>query len=171
MSSSAKKQITGGIIFLVISILYGWEAGRISLFYTREGQIFTAQTVPYTLSLLGIVFSVLYILIPVAKMMLESRQKKPDKMQSFSSAEKGSSHWLPVILLLLLMTVYVALFSFLGFILSTIGFLAGGFYILGIRSWKHLVLVSVGVVIIFWLLVGVLLDIYLIEGTIWNIFR
>lgn len=167
--SSAQKQLVGGIIFLAFSVFYGWEAGNISLFFTREGQVFTARTVPYALSLLGIAFS-LYMVVVAAVRLIRQNAAAAQEQTSTDSPPR-TLHWRPVVLLIALMGVYAALFSVLGFIVATTGFLIGTFAVLGARGWKSLLVVPIGTVLVFWLLVGVVMNIHLVQGTIWNIFR
>lgn len=163
--SSDRKQIIGGLIFLAISLFYGWNARKISLFFLREGQVFTARTIPYALSLLGIGFSFLYLMFPVIRLLRgrHNTNAKESQQSGISNPDKKT-----VLILLALMLVYVALFPLLGFIVSTIIFLASGFYVLGVRSIKALVIVPLGFVLVFWLLVGVLLNIHLLSGRIWG---
>lgn len=161
--SAAHKRLTGGLVFLALSGFYGWEAGNIALFFTREGQVFTARTVPYALSLLGIAFS-LSLVIPAALTLIG----KP------AGAAQGAVRrldWRPVILLVVLMSAYVALFSLLGFLVATTGFLIGAFAVLGGRGPRSLLVIPIGTVAVFWLLVSVVMNIHLAEGTIWNVFR
>ena len=168
--SSAWKQLTGGLVFLAISLFYGWEAGNISLFFTREGQIFNARTVPYALSLIGIVFS-LFLTISGVAGLVRRPQGSEGGGESGRRAGAAGLNWRPVVLLTVLMASYAGLFSFLGFTVATAGFLIGAFAVLGARGWRSLLAVPVGTVIVFWLLVAVVMNIHLAEGTLWNIFR
>ena len=177
--SSACKQLTGGLVFLAISLFYGWEAGNISLFFTREGQIFNARTVPYALSLIGIVFSLFLTISGVAGLVRRPQGSEGADMgggegdggESGRRAGAAGLNWRPVVLLTVLMAAYAALFSFLGFTVATAGFLIGAFAVLGARGWRSLLAVPVGTVMVFWLLVAVVMNIHLAEGTLWNIFR
>jgi putative tricarboxylic transport membrane protein len=54
--------------------------------------------------------------------------------------------------------------DWIGFLLATILFLMGGFYILGERRWKILLSVSIGFVVVFWYSLTQLLEIYLAPG-------
>lgn len=164
--SAAHKRLTGGLVFLALSGFYGWEAGNIALFFTREGQVFTARTVPYALSLLGIAFS-LFLVIPAALTLI-------GKHAADAGAAQGAVRrldWRSVILLVVLMSAYVALFSLLGFLVATTGFLTGAFAVLGGRGPRSLLVIPIGTVAVFWLLVSVVMNIHLAEGTIWNVFR
>ena len=164
--SAAHKRLTGGLVFLALSGFYGWEAGNIALFFTREGQVFTARTVPYALSLLGIAFS-LFLVIPAALTLI-------GKPAADAEAAQGAARrldWRPVVLLVVLMSAYVALFSLLGFLVATTGFLIGAFAVLGGRGPRSLLVIPIGTVAVFWLLVSVVMNIHLAEGTIWNVFR
>ena len=172
--SPARKQLTGGLMFLALSLFYGWEAGNISLFFTRQGQAFNARTVPYALSFLGSVFS-LFLTITAIVRLIRTPDPAAEEQGSGGAGPTGGLarklNWRPVILLIVLMSAYVALFSLLGFIAATTGFLIGAFAVLGSRGWRSLLLVPVGTVALFWLLVSVGMNIHLAEGTIWNVFR
>lgn len=161
----SRKQLVGGLVFLALSIFYGWEAGNISLFFTKEGQVFTARSVPYSLSLLGIIFS-LALIIP-ALMHLPRSSKQQDSVEF---ALPGLN-WLPVLLLIVLMALYAALFSLLGFTVATVGFLIGAFAVLGARGWRSMLLIPICTAAGFRLLIGGLLKIHIAEGTIWNFLR
>ena len=70
--------------------------------------------------------------------------------------------------LLLLMWVYTALLEPIGFLLATSVFLSAGFFIMGERRWRVLLLASVPVAVVFWLIVTKLLGIYLVPGELWS---
>lgn len=161
------KQIAGGLIFLAISLFYGIKARGIELFFYKEGQIFTARTIPYALSILGIIFSVLYLIFPIARLLRLQMKSVPGHSGDTEGRDAASHDWKTVVMLLILMIFYVAMFSLLGFIIATIAFLMGGFFIMGIRSWKGLLIVPTAIVVIFWLLVEVLLNIHLMSGSLW----
>lgn len=163
------KQIAGGLIFLAISLFYGIKARGIELFFYKEGQIFTARTIPYALSILGIIFSVLYLIFPIVRLLRLQKKSVPGPSNSDDTEgnDAASHDWKTVVMLLILMIFYVAMFSLLGFIIATIAFLMGGFFIMGIRSWKGLLIVPTAIVVIFWLLIEVLLNIHLMSGSLW----
>lgn len=167
------KQLIGGLIFLALSIFYGLEAGRIFFFFTKEGQVFTARTVPYTLSLLGIVFSSALIIPPLVRLVRQRRLSRGSSHGDREAVRPGAykPNWLPVLLLIILMAAYAALFSLLGFIAATTGFLIGAFAVLGARGWRSVLLIPVCITAAFRLLIGGLLSIHLAEGTIWNFLR
>ena len=73
-----------------------------------------------------------------------------------------------IALVILLMVIYSTLLEPLGFIVSTLLFLIAGFWVMGERRGRILLLSSVPMVVIFWLVMTQLLDIYLAAGTFWS---
>ncbi|WP_311567155.1 tripartite tricarboxylate transporter TctB family protein [Photobacterium arenosum] len=66
--------------------------------------------------------------------------------------------------LLLLMLIFAASLEWIGFMLSTVIFLMGGYWLLGERRPKVLLVASVPFAVCFWFLLTQLLDIYLAPG-------
>ena len=169
----SQKQLVGGLVFLALSIFYGWEAGNISLFFTKEGQVFTARSVPYSLSLLGIIFSLALIVPALVHLVRQRRLSRGSSHGNREAVRPGAykPNWLPVLLLIVLMALYAALFSLLGFMGATVGFLIGAFAVLGARGWRSMLLIPICTAAGFRLLIGGLLKIHIAEGTIWNFLR
>jgi len=69
-----------------------------------------------------------------------------------------------VIKLLALVVLFGLALEWLGFLLSTVIFLIGGYWILGERRWKTLILASWPFGIFIWFALSQLLDIYLAPG-------
>jgi putative tricarboxylic transport membrane protein len=147
------KERIGALFFLFISIFYGYFASEIKLYPGDELDPMTAQTLPYVLSGMGIIFS-LFLLIS-------------GDHKEFGS---GFTHlnWKPVIALMLLTLFYGFSLDWLGFLISTTVFLIVGFRILGEKRIKVLLLVAVPFVFIFWFGLTQLLDIYLAPGRIFG---
>nr|WP_086940561.1 tripartite tricarboxylate transporter TctB family protein [Thaumasiovibrio occultus] len=144
------KDHIGGLLFLCFSLLYGYYAGQIRMFPGDELQAFHARSLPNALAVMGIVLSVIQL--------LTASRHREDKL-SFA----GLSFSL-MIKLLALMLVFSFTLEWIGFMLSTILFLAGGFVILGERRPKIVLLASVPFAVLFWLLLTQVLDIYLAPG-------
>jgi len=58
----------------------------------------------------------------------------------------------------------------LGFLISTILFLSGGFWAMGERRIKIILLVSITVTVVFWFILTQLLKIYLEPGILYYLF-
>ncbi len=147
------KERIGAIFFLVLSILYGYMAGEIKLYPGDELDPMTARTLPYVLAGLGIVFSI--VLLATGK-------------QGDRGVDIRGLDWKPVIALMLLSLFYGFALDWLGFLVSTTFFLMAGFYILGEKRPKILLLVAVPFVFIFWFGLTQMLDIYLAPGRIFG---
>lgn len=76
----------------------------------------------------------------------------------------------PVLGLILLMAAYVALFSYLGFVLASALFLQSAFFLLGERRLLVSISVSLGLVLFLWLLLTHVFGLYLDGGTLYRVF-
>ena len=144
----------GALFFLVLSVLYGYYGSEIRLYPGDEFEPMTARTLPYVLSLLGVVFSIILLI---------TGRPKPEE-----SGPKESRRWAPVLFLIGLTLFYGLTLDWLGFVISTILFLIGGFRILGETRWRTILLVSIPFVLIFWFCLTQLLDIYLAPGRLFS---
>ncbi|MDH3631410.1 MAG: tripartite tricarboxylate transporter TctB family protein [Gammaproteobacteria bacterium] len=147
------KERIGALFFLVVSIVYGYLASEIKLYPGDELDPMTAQTLPFVLSGMGIVLSLVLII-------------SGDHRVSDSGIVR--LNWKPVIALMLLTLFYGFSLDWLGFLISTTVFLIAGFRILGEKRIKVLLLVAVPFVFIFWFGLTQLLDIYLAPGRIFG---
>lgn len=143
------KERIGALFFLVLSMAYGYYGNDIKLLPGDEYEAMTARTVPFFLALLGIGLSLI---------LLVTGNNEDD------SSATTQHEWQPVALLIVLTLVYGISLDWMGFLLATILFLIGGFYILGERRWKILLSVSIGFVLVFWYSLTRLLEIYLAPG-------
>lgn len=150
------KDKAGAAFFLILSIVYGWLALDIPLTFVGEDEVFTARTLPYALSIVGIIISSLILILPSA-----TSEKKAKVTEAFRGHD-----WSPVIQLAVLMIFYGLTIKWLGFIISTCLFLIGGYWILGERRIKVLLAASIPVVIVFWFLMTKILGVYLAPGEI-----
>ncbi|WP_067869846.1 tripartite tricarboxylate transporter TctB family protein [Neptuniibacter marinus] len=147
------KDHIGGLVFLCLSVLYGYYAGSIHMLPGDEFEPFTARTVPYALAILGAVLSVGLLL--TAKRSVENRLSL-----------NGYDFALVAKLLLLIVCFGLAL-EWTGFMLATMLFLIAGFWMLGERRIKMLLLVSVPFAVSIWFILAKLLDIYLAPGQLY----
>ena len=77
--------------------------------------------------------------------------------------------WKLVLALILLMAAYVALFSYLGFVLASALFLQSAFFLLGERRLLVSISVSLGLVLFLWLLLTQVFSLYLDGGTLYRV--
>lgn len=143
------KERIGALFFLLLSVVYGYYGSEIQLFPGDEFEPMTARTLPYVLAGLGIGLSLVLLLTAQA----DGQQAGPPARE-----------WQPVLLLIGLTLLYGLTLDWLGFPVATIFFLIGGFWILGERRWKILLQVAIPFVLIFWLGLTQLLEIYLAPG-------
>lgn len=144
------KKILGGMFFLVLSLAYGWQAMHIPLFLIGAEK-FTARTLPFSLAVMGVICSLLFLIMP-------------DEDDGFVARLKGMD-WFSVCILFALMFVYALIFSYLGFFISTFLFLNAGFYALGERRIHLMLIISTLLIVLFWLILNYLLGIYIDPGT------
>ncbi|WP_087024559.1 tripartite tricarboxylate transporter TctB family protein [Thaumasiovibrio subtropicus] len=149
------KDHIGGLLFLCFSLLYGYYAGQITLFPGDEFEVFHARSLPNALAIMGAGLAVIQI--------VTASRKAEDKL-SFH----GLSFTL-MIKLLVLMLLFSAALEWIGFMLSTALFLIGGYWILGEKRVKVLLLASVPFAVVFWFVLTQLLDIYLAPGRIFSV--
>ncbi len=150
---SLTKERIGAMFFLVLSIVYGYLAFQIKLYPGDELDAMTARTLPFFLSGMGILFS----------LVLLGTGNQEDHGSNIAGLE-----WKPVILLMLLSLVYGFALDWLGFLISTTLFLIAGFWILGEKRPKILLMVAVPFVFIFWFGLTQMLEIYLAPGRIFG---
>ena len=151
------KDKVGALFFLVLSIAYGVLAFDIPLTFVGVDEVFTARTLPIALAIIGGVVAFLILVLPSAN---------TDDSGKIIATFRGLN-WKQVALLALLMVLYGLTIRWIGFVLSTILFLIGGFWVLGERRIKVLLLASVPIVIVFWLLMTRILGVYLDPGSLY----
>lgn len=147
------KDHIGGIVFLCLSLLYGYYAGDIQMLPGDEFEPFTARTVPQTLAILGGVLSLALLL---------TAERTERKRLSLSNYD-----FVLVAKLLVLIVVFGLALEWTGFMLATMFFLMGGFWLLGERRIKTLLIVSVPFAVGIWFILAKLLDIYLAPGQLY----
>mgnify|MGYP000571973828 CR=1 FL=1 len=145
----AKDRI-GGLIFLALSIAYGYSITLIPIYPGDEYEVFTAKTLPTALSVLGALLSFC--------LLVASRNEEKSQLPNLD--------WIIAIKLVLLMVFYGAVLEILGFIIATSLFLFCGYWLLGERRKLILLLCSFPLVIFFWFVLTQLLDIYLAPGAL-----
>jgi putative tricarboxylic transport membrane protein len=135
----------GGIAILAFCIAYGWLALDIPSTTAAAGLAFNARSMPYALSILGILGSLWLIAFP-----------QPD-----GSRAPEYLDWPTFVAFLVLMSCYGFTLRPLGFLLSTSLFLAGGFALLGERRKFRIALISLGIAISFWAILNLGLGVFI----------
>ncbi|MCV2403551.1 tripartite tricarboxylate transporter TctB family protein [Marinomonas sp. C2222] len=144
------KDHIGGLVFLGLSAAYGHYAGDILLLPGDEYEPFHAQTVPNFLAAMGGFLSILLLLTA-------------DRDGKNGLSLTGYDFALVAKLLVLVVLFGLAL-EWVGFLLATVIFLIGGYWLLGVRKVKTLLVASVPFAVGIWFSLTQLLDIYLAPG-------
>ncbi len=135
----------GGLVLLCLFAFYGLQAQHIELLPIQQSAALTARTLPYTFTVLGLLGAFWLVLKP-------THQNGP--------AVHGLRWW-RLGLFLLLMSVYGLVLRPLGFVLSSVLFLAAGFWLLGERRLWALTVVALVVTLVFWALLNLGLGVHL----------
>lgn len=154
-----KGEKMGALFILALSIAYGIYAFKIPLIFLSQGEALNARTMPYALSIAGIVLSLLIILLP-------SFDK--DKAITVKQALHGLD-WRRTAWFVGLMILYSLSMPWIGFVISSIGFMAGGVMILGERRVKVILFASVPLVVGLWLILTKVLGMYIAPGELFYI--
>lgn len=147
---SISRDHIGGFIFLVLSVTYGYYAQRIPMLPGDEFEPFHAQTLPIALSYLGGILGIA---------MLATAKGSVGK-----SFDVVGLDFLLVAKLLANIVLFALALEWIGFTLATILFLMIGYWLLGERDIKTLIIASVPFAVGIWVVLVKLLDIYLAPG-------
>ena len=144
------KDHIGGLLFLTLSVTYWYYGQQIPLLPGDEYEPFHARTIPDALAWLGMALS--FFLIATA-------ERKEEGKLVLAGYDFGL-----VARLLGSVLVFALALEWVGFLLATIIFLIAGFWLLGERRIKTLLLGSVPFALFIWFALSQLLDIYLAPG-------
>ena len=152
------RELLGPSLFLALFTLYAIVAWQIPLLPFEEYETVTSATLPKVYAAFGIIVCLLSIGATLLK--------PTEKTDSDDVLEK--SNVLRTFGLLILMVVYSAMLEPIGFLISTSAFLLIGFFVMGERRKKILLLASIPVAVVFWFLMTQVLGIYLVPGNLWS---
>ncbi len=150
------REKVGALVILLFSAAYGLLARNIPLSFLSQQEVFTARTMPYGLAVIGIVLAFFILVLPTVD---------PEGKKSLSETTKGMD-WSTAIQLVILMLIFGLIMKWLGFILSSILFLLGGFWVLGERRIKLMLFSALLLVAVLWFIMAFLLGVYLAPGEI-----
>ena len=156
---NVNKEKMGALFILAFSIAYGIYAFKIPLIFLSQGEALNARTMPYALSSAGIVISLLIIILPSF-----DKHKVTSVRQALSGLDWRRTAWLTG-----LMLVYSLIMPWVGFVIASIIFMAGGIMILGERNFKVILIASVPLVIVLWFLLTKVLGMYIAPGELFYI--
>ena len=146
----------GALFFLMFSIAYGFWHYKIPLTFISQQETFNARTMPYALGIIGSVLSLIMLVLPT---------RRSEEDTSLKAAFKGLD-WPRVGLLVVMMVFYGLTLRLVGFVISSVLFLVGGFTILGERRWWLIFVGSVPLVLFIWFLMSKILGMYIAPGEI-----
>ena len=154
---NVNREKMGALFILALSIAYGISALKIHLIFLSQGEGLNARTMPYALSIAGIVISLLIIILPSF-----------DKENTMTTGEALSGlDWRRTAWLTGLMIVYSVSLPWVGFVIASIGFMAGGVMLLGERNIKVILIASIPLVILLWFLLTKVLGMYIAPGELY----
>ena len=150
------REKVGALVLLAFSIAYGLLAFKIPLSFLAQQEFFTSRTMPYALAVLGIILAILILVMPTVD---------PTGKRTLKEETRGMD-WMKAIFLVIAMVIYGLFMKWLGFIIASILFLMAGFYILGERNIKKMVVAAIPLVILLWFVMSTLLGVYIAPGEI-----
>jgi putative tricarboxylic transport membrane protein len=148
------RDFAGAVVLLAGFIVYGIYARQIALFPGQEAEAFTPRTLPYAVSVIG-------ILLCLARAAIALRRMEP------AGESASGAGWLRVACFCLFMVAYSVLLVQAGFVIATILFLGAGFALLGERRPLLLGVLPVIFTAAFWFVMTRLLGLYLAPGALW----
>lgn len=153
------REKVGALVMLLFSMAYGLLALKIPLSFLARDEFFTSRTMPYALAVLGVLLALLILVLPTTD---------PVGKRSLREETHGMD-WKTAILLVVGMIAYGLTMKWIGFIISSILFLLVGFYILGERRIKRMLLASIPLVVMLWFIMSSLLGVYIAPGELFYI--
>jgi putative tricarboxylic transport membrane protein len=151
---NVKSEKMGALLILALSIAYGIYAFKIPLIFLSRGETLNARTMPYALSIAGMVLSLLIIVLP---------SFEAEKAVTVKAA-LGGLDWKRTGWLICLMIAYSLSMPWVGFVIASIAFMAGGTLILGERNLKVILLASIPLVLVLWFILTKILGMYIAPG-------
>jgi putative tricarboxylic transport membrane protein len=156
---NVNREKMGALLILALSIAYGSFAFKIPLIFLSQGETLNARTMPYALSIAGIVLSLLIIILPSF-----DKENVISVKATLSGLDWRRSGWL-----LGLMIFYSLSMPWIGFVVASIVFMGGGAMILGERNYKKILLASIPLVIVLWFILTKILGMYIAPGELFYI--
>lgn len=154
------KNTIGAIFFLAFSVFYFFNVFSIKKMPGSQFEVMTASSFPFYIGVTGILISLVILVISFK-----------EKDQEFLSMEYIKSlDFKTTLYFVAAMIFYGFTIRTLGFIISTMIFLAIGFVLLKEKNIKRIFLISVGVSVGFYLILNNLLGVYIDPGMLYEYF-
>lgn len=135
----------GALLMLAFSLFYWLQIDEIRVLPFQANAAFTARTIPEILAVMGVVLSLVLLLKP----------------GSNEKVQVAGFLWGKAALICIAMVAYGLTVRPAGFLISTSLFLMFGFWVLGERRPVIILAASVPLVVLFWLLMTQVLDVYI----------
>lgn len=142
------------VIFLMISIVYGYSAYGYPLLPFELNMSFLPNTMPMVLSVAGIILSMIIILVPGIGYGVDDTNKE-------SNENLKDYRWGQATGLVLAMVLFALALRPIGFISSSVLFLVGAGWVLGERKLRLMIPIALLASGVLWYLVQELLGIFL----------
>jgi len=152
------KDNVGSGLILLFALAYLNSAFDIPVNQVLGIEVFTARTLPISLSIMAIVVCLIQIFIPASG----------STDETISDAIAGFQ-WKPCLLLTGLMLLYSLTFKFLGFLVGTFLFLIIGFLILQEKRHRLSAAIAGGVAVFMWVILTQMFEIYLDPGDLYRL--
>ena len=157
MSYLKNRDRLGALLLLAFSLFYLRNVFFIPVDPFDAELGFTSKTLPIGLAVCAILVSTLLLFIPVS-----------DRNSPNVAEVVRHYRWKPTLVLILLMAVYAAVFSYLGFVVSSVLFLQTAFVVLGERRLLISASVSLGLVLFLWIFLTRVFRLYLDKGALFS---
>lgn len=141
------------LVFMVISIIYGYTAYNFHLLPFEKNMPFLPNTMPMAISVLGILISFVILLSKSDMDDDDGEGMSLKRLKYYKTGQAGS--------ILAAMVIYAFILHGVGFIPSTILFIFGSSWILGERKIVTMAIAAVLGTVPIWYLVQEVLGIYL----------
>ncbi len=143
------------VLFLLLCLIYGYTAFTYELLPFERNMSFLPNTMPIALSILGGILALVLIFAP------ETASDDGEVLGTIEVSKLRQYKLGQAIVLLLAMVVYALALRPIGFMASTVLFLAGGSFILGERRYLIMIPIAVTGAFGIWYLVQEMLGIFL----------
>jgi len=150
------KNAIGSIFFLAFSSFYFFNVFSIKKMPMSQFDVMTASTFPFYMGLAGIVISLLIFIMSFVDKDTDFLELSYIKSLDFKTT----------LYFIAAMIFYGFTIRSLGFIISTVIFLAIGFVLLKEKNVKRIFLISVGVSVGFYLILNNVLGVYIDPGMV-----
>ncbi len=143
-------------VFLLISLVYGIAAFNYPLLPFERNMVFLPNTLPMALSIVGVFFALLLIVLPAP-----AGGEEEDVLGAIDLRNMGQYKVGQALALVASMVVYALILRPVGFVAATTFFLIGTGWILGERKLHIMVPIALAGAVFVWYLVQELLGIFL----------